>query len=454
VLLIGLFAYATSLWLGLYLLARSPHKASMRRAGVGLLAYGLALATDLLGVTPEAGPLARLVQLLFIAPAVCWSGAMLALLPEQLPWPARANRYWLRAFVPLCAALGLGAVLAREPLDGLFLTLLTIAAALELVVALALVLHARKAIRPAPVRGLLAVATLFFGLGFALLGLPLSWAPRPVVLIAIGIDLELLGLAVALWDAFDEGETLQRDMLRSFAGAGGAALLFGGQIAIAMALVETPDLLPLLITSVGAAIVTQVLSGTLAAWADRLVLRAPAMELARAELRASAEALPRIDTGFDLGAADGGEFVRLTRRALSHYGDLPRLASSPLTRLPQIDERLRARSAPDHPLERAAELRELLREGIERLRPRGEATFGTSDAWRYYNALYFPYVVGLRPYSKRSSPDSLEPDARQALDWLSTMVPERTLHNWQNAAARLVAEDLRAKAAEPGVPAH
>jgi hypothetical protein len=124
-------------------------------------------------------------------------------------------------------------------------------------------------------------------------------------------------------------------------------------------------------------------------------------------------------------------------------GDLPRLASSPLTRLPGVEQRLAARGAPDQPLERAAELRALLTESIARLKPRDGGDFGTSDAWRHYNALHFPYVVGLRPYRRRPSHNGLDPTAQQALDWFGAQVPERTLHNWQNAAAKLVAEDLR-----------
>ena len=75
----------------------------------------------------------------------------------------------------------------------------------------------------------------------------------------------------------------------------------------------------------------------------------------------------------------------------------------------------------------------------------GGGDFGTSDEWRHYNALYFPYVAGLKPYSSRATHDHLDADARAALDWFRTAVPERTLHNWQNAAAKLIAQDLRAR---------
>lgn len=51
---------------------------------------------------------------------------------------------------------------------------------------------------------------------------------------------------------------------------------------------------------------------------------------------------------------------------------------------------------------------------------------------------------GIRPYSVRTKRTDLDPASRQALRWFAEQVPERTLHNWQDAAARLVAADLRA----------
>lgn len=43
-----LLLFAFTLWLGLYLLARRTEKAALRLAGLGLTAYALALASDLL----------------------------------------------------------------------------------------------------------------------------------------------------------------------------------------------------------------------------------------------------------------------------------------------------------------------------------------------------------------------------------------------------------------------
>jgi hypothetical protein len=163
----------------------------------------------------------------------------------------------------------------------------------------------------------------------------------------------------------------------------------------------------------------------------------------RADLRAVTSGLARVEEHPTLPSLEDAEFVRLTRRALSHYGNLPRLAANPLTHLSIVDARLAARGAPQNPLERAAELKEILAESVERLKPRDGGEFGTTDAWRYYNALYFPYVVGLKPYSRRTA-GGLDMDEvnRRVLEWFATMVPERTLYNWQNAGARLVAQDL------------
>jgi hypothetical protein len=124
-------------------------------------------------------------------------------------------------------------------------------------------------------------------------------------------------------------------------------------------------------------------------------------------------------------------------------GDLSRLAASPLTRLPAVLARLTARGARDDNLERAQELKALLAESIARLKPRAKGEFGTSDEWRHYNALYFPYVLGLKPYARRFEQNGLDETAHAALEWFRVSVPERTLHNWQNAAARLVARDIR-----------
>ncbi len=54
-------------------------------------------------------------------------------------------------------------------------------------------------------------------------------------------------------------------------------------------------------------------------------------------------------------------------------------------------------------------------------------------------------AFGLKPYSRRTdyARNGLDSIEKAALDWFRTYVPERTLYNWQNASAKLVAQDLR-----------
>jgi hypothetical protein len=276
-------------------------------------------------------------------------------------------------------------------------------------------------------------------------------------LASTGFDVLALGVAVALWDAFDEGQALRADMLRSFAGCSAVALLFGGQVLIGLAMTRSEPaaqmaLTVLLFSTLAIAMTVQVLADPLAGVLDRLAFsKSPALRADRAALRHTGAALPlrSVDSLRDLQDVDDDTFARLTRRALGHYGDLTKLVASPLTALPVIDERLAARGAPDHPVERANELKAVLADGIGRLKPRDGGDFGTTEEWRYYNSLYFPYVVGVRAYAQNATAAGLDPTARQAWQWLVTEVPQRSLHNWQNSAARLIAADLRGRVAVP-----
>ena len=394
-LLIELLLFGFSLWLGLYVISRDPVDSKLRWTGLGLVVYAVVLATgSLMPYAPVAvmRQLGRWQQLLLVAPALCWLLVLALLWRDEVPLFSRLKRH------------------------------------------------------PKPAGAILA-ATLFFSLGLGLFLFPLEWLPRAWVLAGIGIDLLLLGLAIAVLDALDQGEYLLPHLLRSLDYAFFTALLFGGQVALVMVLSTgvTFSMLLLLYTIIAAAILVQTLSGPVQLALDRIAFaRWPQVRQAQAQLRAAADAARRVDITLDLDAVDEETFVRLTRRALSHMGDLPRLAASPLTRLPLLEARLVQRDTPANTLERAAELKAVLTESIERLKPRDKGDFGSSDEWRYYNALYFPYVVGLKPYSRRALFNHEGDDTTQlALEWFRTQVPQRTLHNWQNAAAQLIARDLR-----------
>ncbi|WP_439661213.1 hypothetical protein ACSHWB_06775 [Lentzea sp. HUAS TT2] len=362
-------------WLGLHLLARDPRKPLLWWAGAGMIGYSAAV------VVPH--------PVVIGVPALAWTGAILLLArPELIKW-------WLFALLPMAAAAFFVPWIVLLPL------------------AVATVLAIRK-------RAYFSLVGVMFGLsaGAFLLGL----LPDAITLPSLGFDVVVFGVLVAVTDAVEEGEAIRADMLRSLVISAFTAVLFGSQVL----LFGGPDLL--VYTTVAAAIAIQVLANPLASVVDRLAV--PAVAAERAELRDAAEALPRRRP---LVTEDEAEFARLTRKALSHYGDLGKLVASPLIAL--TDE--------GPPLDRAAQLKSMLLASIQRLKPLG-GDFGTSDEWRYYNAVYFYYVKGIRPYSVRTKREDLDAEDRRALQWFVTQVPERTLHNWQNAAARLVATDLMA----------
>ena len=450
-LILSCVVFGVALWFGCYLLNRDWRNQALRRTGAGLCSYALALAADTLrAVAQPAAGVANWYAALLLLPALCWSGALIALLPagQLKTW---LDRLWLLGVVPLVVALALfdsrmffAANAALTPQVGYVLG--SIIALIALLVAHAALWPTMRVQTRARIFGLLLTATLFFTLGGALLIIPLGLLPREWTVLAIGSDLALFGFAVVWLDAFDQGEALLPDIILSFDAALLAALLFGGQVALVMIWSTGPTLLlsSLLLTVIASAIVVVVFASTAQRALDRLVFgRFPQLRRAREDLRTAAQVLPRIAPAQPLDALDDQAFTRLTRQTLSNFGNLPRLATSPLAQIPAIDQRLARRGAPDDTLERAAELKALLAESIARLKPRTGQAFGTSDEWRYYNALYFPYVLGLKPYSRRTQHEPHDPAAQAALDWFQHYIPERTLYNWQNTAASLVARDLR-----------
>lgn len=444
--------FTLSWWLGLYLLARDPRKPVLALAATGLCGFALVVALDAVRVVSvaHAGLLSQIEIYLVAVPGVAWFAVVLELARPPETWRGRATELSLVAVVAAATLVGAGMAGSVEgPLRTGHWVMFAVISASTLG---ALVAAVRRRSQPVSVVGVVVVATLFFALGNAVLIIPLGLVPSWLALASTGFDVLLLGVAVALWDAFDEGQALRADMLRSFAGTCVVAVLFGGQALLGMAVIggDGPGrtaLTVLLFTSLAIAIAINVLADPLAGLLDRLAFsRSPTLRADRAALRSTEAALPLRSPG-PLDHLDDDTFARLTRRALGHYGDLSKLVASPLTQLPVIDERLAARGATDQPLERANELKALLADHIARLKPRDGGEFGTTEQWRYYNSLYFPYVVGVRAYAQNATAAGLDPVARQAWQWLVTEVPQRSLHNWQNAAARLIAADLRSQSA-------
>jgi hypothetical protein len=440
--------FTLSWWLGLYLLARDPRKPVLVLAAIGLCGFAAAVALDAVRVGGHADVLSPVEIYLVAVPGVAWFAVLLELSRPCDGWRARTGEMLLVAGMGTLTLLG--AMLAGSVVGPLRAGHVLMSAVISVSTLAAMVAALVRPAQPRSVAGVVIVATLFFALSNAILIIPLGLVPSWLALASTGFDVCLLGVAVALWDAFDEGQALRSDMLRSFAGSIVVAALFGGQVLIALALtpqegIAKTALTVLLFTSVAIAIAVQVLANPWAGVLDRMAFwQSPALRADRATLRRTEAALP-LRSADPLDGIDDETFARLTRRALAHYGDLSKLVASPLTALPIIGERLAARGAPDQPLERANELRALLAEHIARLKPRDGGDFGTTEHWRYYNSLYFPYVVGVRAYAQNATAAGLDPTARQAWQWLVTEVPQRSLHNWQNAAARLIAADLRGR---------
>jgi len=445
--------FTLSGWLGLYLLARDPRKPVLALAAAGLCGFALVVALDAVrtaGVT-HAAVLSRVEIYLVAVPSVAWFAVLVELSRPSDHWRARTGEWLLVGGVGALTVVG--AALAGSVDGPLRPGHLLMFAVISVSTLAAMVAALMRPAQPVPVVGIVVVATLFFALGNAILIIPLGLLPSWLALASTGFDVLLLGMAVALWDAFDEGQALRADMLRSFAGSMAVAALFGGQALVGLAVTRRDAaaqaaLTVLLFTTLAVAVAVQVLADPLAGALDRLAFsRSPALRADRAALRHTGAALPlrSADPLRDIEAVDDDTFARLTRRALGHYGDLTKLVASPLTALPVIDQRLAARGVADHPLERANELKAVLADAIGRLKPRDAGEFGTTEQWRHYNSLYFPYVVGVRAYAQNATAAGLDATARQAWQWLVTEVPQRSLHNWQNAAARLIAADLRGR---------
>ena len=442
--------FALSWWLGLYLLARDPRKPILAWSALGLCSFAVVVAVDAVRLASGAptGLLSHVEAYLAVLPGIAWLTVLLEL---ARPVDSPRNRWGATGVTAVAIVALVGAGLSggvHPPLrPGHWLMFAAISGS----TLVAMVLAVRRAPRPRSVVGVVVIATLFFALANAILLIPLGLLPSWIALgsMGTGFDVMLLGLAVAVWDAFDEGHALRADMRRSFVGNMAVAAVFGGQALVALAVAgpgARPVLTVLMFTILAVAIAITVLADPLAGLLDRLAFaRSPRLRADRAVLRETESALPLRATN-PLDAVDDDTFARLTRRALGHYGNLSKLVASPLTALPVIDDRLVARGAPDQPLERATELKAVLADRIAALKPRDGGEFGITEEWRHYNALYFPYVVGVRAYAQNATAAGLDPVARQAWHWLVTDVPQRSLHNWQNAAARVIAADLRGRA--------
>jgi hypothetical protein len=450
--------FGTTLWLGLYLVNRDLHCPGLCSAGIGLFACALAWAGLALGDAAPTATFAAIVVRWFLLcsflPPVFWTSTLILLVPEDLPLHENLRKIWLYALLPFTLAsyilIASSNLLVAETtnMPANWQSALILALLFFLPSFMVLCLIGPKSL---PARSkkakTLSIAQLFLlTLSASILFFSSNELVRIGIFLLVDFDLLFQGFTLAALDAIEQGEALIPDMFRSYDYSFFTALFFAGQVVLVMIFATGPTfpmrllLLALMLTSIAA----QIFSNQVGGLVDKVALsHFPQLRQVRAELRTTANTLPRVNPELDLQALDEVEFVRLTRRALSNFGDLSRLAVNPLTHLPIIQARLAQRSVKDDALGRAVELKAVLLESITRLKPPCQDNFGTSTEWRHYNALYFPYVIGLKPYSRRFQHVYADETHQKALVWFRNTVPERTLHNWQTAATKLIAEDLR-----------
>jgi len=322
-----LFFFGFTLWLGAYLLARNSQKATVQLTGWGLLAYALALAIQII--------FDRFILILLLAPALLWIGAALHLLPEEDETRHTLIRIWAVTSVPFAILTLLNTWFAA-------LAVIALIICAGMIVKLALRSQFKNTF------ALLAVITLFVTLSAGLLILPLNWIPLSWGTALLGFDLILLGVTITAWDAFDEGESIRAHLLRSLV----STFYFAGALALITILFSDDHIL--LISLITFGILTQTYSNAIQSLLDKLTLPQKTND-ERQTLRQTAEALPLLST-LEPASLNEEQFTRLTRRALSHLGDLPKLATNPLVNLPSVQGA--------NPLDRAHALKFLLVQSI------------------------------------------------------------------------------------------
>ncbi len=457
-LILQVIVYGFALWLGLYLLTRDLQNQHLRYAGLGLISYALIVLGNVLynhaPDTQTAEWIARLSLPLVIFPAVFWFMTLLYLLDDlDRDWLIRLKRNPLFLILPSLFIYGLGAsthlffdYTADPPASNLGYLLVFVVVLPAMGGAIWLLSQSYQQNSQKIPLGLVFLATLFFALTVGILLTPTDILPRDWMIVAVSLDIFTFGLVVAMLDAFEQGEQLRGNMVRALDVSFVTSSIFAGQVALVMQFSTGTEfaMLMLLFSTLTASIALQMFANPLARLVDELAF--PQKEETREALksmRTTAEVLSRQKPEIDFVQMDNTEFTRLTRRALRDFSNLPKLATNPLTQLPHVTERLQDKVQTLTTLERATELKVLLTERIDALKPPDNGDYGMSDEWRFYNALYYPYVVGIRPYSRRADYGHLDADDKTMLDWFRSRVPERTLYNWQKKAAELIAQDLR-----------
>lgn len=306
---------------------------------------------------------------------------------------------------------------------------------------------------------LIAGAICFvFGAGYLALKMLLHspWYELPAYILLLA-GLGAVGTTVTVHGALFLGKDLRRDALYSVAGL---AVLLALYLAAVITLIGFDDVRHGLFVLLLVALITTVHTLFDAA-RDGLdaAFFPPALREERAAARAYATALavPPVGTHPDLTTVKA--FDDAVRRALTNLSDPTKLSTSPLLNLIAVERSVAEQHLEDNRLNRAAVLKEMLLDLLNGLRPSDGSGRVTSDAWRYYNCLYYPYGRGI---SRRRAPTVLRQVAErraregkprgemeQVLEWLLA-VDVDTFYKWQRRGSDTIAATLREREVAAG----
>ncbi len=307
---------------------------------------------------------------------------------------------------------------------------------------------------------LLAIAAICFLAGAGYLTVhelaDTHWDQWPGLL-ALVIGLGIVSVTIALRSALLLGKDLRLDCLHSFTAV--TTMLIPG-LAVMDWLIGFGDGRRCLAVLLVVATITAgyTLHESLHERLDVLFFTPPVRH-ARAAARAYEQALATQPTGISSALATSKEFEDAVRRALTHLPDPTRLATSPLLQLRAVGRHLEESGQEDNRLNRTAALREMLIDLLDGLRPVGRAGGVTGDAYRYYNCLYYPYVLGIgrrrlpavqrRLQERRSREGTPKADEERVVDWLLQQ-DEATFYRWQRRASDTIAAALSEREAAAG----